>query len=149
MKTVFTVSTDAVAVAKVRALAAEVDAPIGDLVTLFLSYAIDRIKPEALKEWADKQVSRKGRLAGGLTKVERACITGIQALEAREGVRRFAAEDIAHAIGVRIAVAHDALNALKLRGLVGTFSLAPKDGPQFDKWGRELQTVWWLTDRPV
>jgi hypothetical protein len=152
MKTMFQVYTDATMQERVKELAQEVDAPIGDVLALVASYGLDRIKKDALIAWAQTLPARKGRIGNNMTKVERTALAGLQLLTKegfeKDGISfRFCVDDIAHKVGLRIAVAQDALAALQMRGLVGSVAMSG-DGPEpdYDAWGRAKGTVWWTVE---
>lgn len=149
MKGIFQCYTDIEVTDRVKARAKEVGAPIGDLFALLLTLSLEKVSTERLQEWALKLPNRKGPLAGGLTKADRAVVSALTALrqgEVKKGtpVFRFATEDIAHSAGLRVAVAQDTLNALLRREMVGMLVFRAEGQDEVDRWGRQNGCHWWL-----
>jgi hypothetical protein len=150
MKTVFQVFTDVGLQVRVKELAQRGNVPIGDVLALVANYGLDRLSTEAFDAWAAQHQSP--RLQGGLRKNERLALEGLRTLTKegfeKDGISfRFCVDDIAHKVGLRIAVAQDALAALQMRGLVGSVAMSG-DGPEpeYDAWGRAKGTVWWTVE---
>lgn len=142
MKTTTSFSVEATAVERLKNKAHSLDVPIGDLLELFIDLGLAKVPHERLVTWAGAKLSRKGRLGGGLRRDERAVLAAIEALHVDDPASHlFGAETIARKIGLRVAVAQDALNALVLRGMAKRYDLAPGE---VDRWGRDVGSVWCL-----
>ncbi len=140
MKTQIGLYLDVNTCEELRSRAAATGAPISDLADLLLRFGLARIKDETIREWAAKQNSTRGRLAGGLTDAERRLIGAFGKLKAKEELAwRFPVTDLANAAGLKITPAFLALQRLRTRGMVEGMELE-----QLDRWGRPVKSFWCL-----
>lgn len=127
---------------QLREAAHSAGASIGDLADLLLRYGLSKVPPEQLRAWALKLPSTKGRLAGQLTKDERAVLGAFETLPKKagqDGVWRFPITDVAAEAGLRLTEAYWALKALQRRALVRGMELE-----ELDRWGRPVKSYWSL-----
>jgi hypothetical protein len=126
----------------VRDRARKIGVSVNALVDLYLRHSEARLSDEALAKWAASIPSTQGRLAGGLTKVERSTFAAFDACAQRSefpaATYCFGARELAHAAGVLPKEGFGALQALARRGLV-----EGAQGHDLDPWGRPVESFWW------
>lgn len=129
-----------------RGLAEEIGAPLGDLTDTLLRFGLQRADKAALTKWAAALPSRKGRRARiGLRVSDQTVLASLDRIgtAAAGGVVRSAVE-IARDGGLLLKVGFDTLQSLKGSGLV-----AGAVGDEVDRWGRAVESVWWLPARAL
>lgn len=141
MKTQMGLYLDVATAEALRDKAAASGASISDLADLVMRYGLARIGDDALRKWALKQGSTRGRNAGGLRQNERAALGAIERLKAAQAPAwRFSGADVAAAAAMKLSEAFWALKSLQTRGLVHGFEL-----DELDRWGRPTRSFWCLT----
>jgi hypothetical protein len=133
---------ETLAIERLRTKALEVGAPIGDLAAVCIMFALKHIDTQHLVQWASNLTPTRGRLAGAMTKSERAVLAALETLkEAQKPAWRFELNEIADTAGLLRKDAYLALNAVRARGLVKNM-----DGEELDRWKRPVSSIWWKTE---
>jgi hypothetical protein len=109
------------------------------LAALVMRFGLERLSDDALRKWAAKQPSTRGRYGGGMTKAEKAALAALERLT--EGpVFRLELDEIADTGGLLRKDAYLALMALRARGMV----VEVHRSAELDRWGRPTSSIWRL-----
>jgi hypothetical protein len=140
MKAIYSVQLEMSAIEAVRTKADDLNVPQGDLLALCLRYAFDRMKPEALRAWAEQQKvpERSKALSADEGRLLRSLVS---ALREKAPQTRFDAADLQGVCELPVREIYRAALALRDRGW------AHVDGSsELDRWGRPAKWYVMLTD---
>lgn len=127
---------------ELKAKAAHVGAPVGDLADLLLRFGLAKMSDDDLRKWVASRAITGSARSGALKKNERFVLVAFERLPLKagqEGAWRFALGDVAAEAGLRLTDAYWALKALQARGLVKGMELE-----EVDRWNRPVKSFWSL-----
>jgi hypothetical protein len=118
----------------IERVARETGAPEGDLADLCLRYALARMNPDSIRQWARTLPARTRR--NGLSRDEQAVHERLIALT-QPPVIWLSAAELASDSGLLLKNAFLALKGLQRRGLV-----AGLESDRLDRWNRPVESLW-------